>query len=252
MPDFYHSEEFEHKGKRFIARFYHDSSMGAPWKEHDGHGDVSEYKSRDQKRPGERPIGDSDHGRQRFYDWQGAIAKAKREGWGFLPGKLETRQFNATTWEAKCPGFVALGGNVNEAINNLYAAHKASMTPGQYAAGAVQKDFDYLDGWLNDDWNWCGISVSPMIPAHERLTKALIAIQARARGEWDNAELAAFGPVSTSTESDIVEIAGAALDSDDEYADDDFSAALWGLSSDDETYHREVMLELAEQIMAGE
>lgn len=242
MTDFYRSEEFEHKGRKFIARFYHDSDMGAPWKEHDGHGDVSEYKHRVSKRPGERPIGDSDYGRQRFYDWQGAIAKAKKEGWGFLPGKLQTRQIDATTWEAKCPGFVALGDDINSAIAAVYAAHKASMTPGQYAAGAVQKDFDHLEGWLRDSWHWCGISVSPMVPAHERLEAAI-----------ESTIEALNGPDLTETARRLlVQELENALNADDEFADEDFSNALWGIESNAHDYHKEVMLELADQIMAGE
>jgi hypothetical protein len=70
----------EADGFRFEARVEYDPRMGAPWKEHCGHGDVSEWTRR-AKAPGERVLC-CDRDAKRFYDFAGAVAKAKAEGWG--------------------------------------------------------------------------------------------------------------------------------------------------------------------------
>lgn len=235
----YETREFTRHGHKFIARFYVDSDTGAPWDEHDGHGPVSDWKPRESKRPGQRPIGDSDHGSTRFYDWQEATKLAKRDGWGWLPGKLETRQINATTWQATCPGFVALGDDINKAIANLYAAHRASMTPGQYIAGAVQKDYDHLDGWARNQWHWCGVSVAPMRPSYERLREA---VEAAIDVEIDDD--------ARDTLEAVLDDLQRALDADDEYAPEDFANALWGIESIADEYLMETAIELADQIIA--
>lgn len=233
MSDLINSFEFTRHGHKFIARVYFDSDMGAPWEESDGHGPVSERRDPETKRPGERPLGESDRqGYVRLYDWQEAIAMAKRDGWGWLPGELTTKQIG-TVWEAKCPGFVALGGDINEAIRNLYASHKASMTPGQYAAGAVQKDFDRLDGWARDLWHWVGISVSPMQASRATLLDALESV------------------LDSDTLESAHDAARLAINAADEYAPENYSNALWGIESDNPEYHSQVAQELADQIIAA-
>jgi hypothetical protein len=72
------------------------------------------------KRPGERVLIE-DRGSKRFYDYQEAIKIAKRDGWDAAP----------------------YGG-----------------TRGEQAARAVEKDFEVLRAWCNDEWNWCGIRLS--------------------------------------------------------------------------------------------
>lgn len=62
-----------------------DDSMGEPWKEHDGHGIVSEWTRRD-KRPGERVLAE-DRGSYRYYDFAESVRIARRDGWGAEEGK---------------------------------------------------------------------------------------------------------------------------------------------------------------------
>ena len=57
-----------------------DDITGEPWKEHDGHGPVSDWTSR-AKRPGERILA-QDAGSYRYYDVEEATKIAKRDGWG--------------------------------------------------------------------------------------------------------------------------------------------------------------------------
>lgn len=70
-------------GLDFKVDVIHDQDMGAPWTEHDGHGIVSEWTTRD-KRPGERILASDRHSR-RYYDFAETVKIAKHDGWG--PGK---------------------------------------------------------------------------------------------------------------------------------------------------------------------
>ena len=99
-----------------------DDTMGAPWQEHDGHGDVSEWTTR-AKRPGELVLR-SDCGKRRFYDFAGSVATALAEGWDAKP-------YNT-----------------------------GQETKRQQAAKAARADFERLRAWCNDEWHWCGVQVS--------------------------------------------------------------------------------------------
>lgn len=105
----------------------YDECMGEPWKEHDGYGDVSEWTNRD-KRPGERILC-TDHGSRRYYDFAGAIAKAKKEGWGLAEKELA----------------------------ELAARLGRKPTNGEVIEQAVERDFDRLKGWCDNDWHWVSV-----------------------------------------------------------------------------------------------
>lgn len=215
----YDSFEFTHHGHKFIARLYYDEDHGAPWDESDGHGPVSDWVSgryhftgHAPKRPGQRPIGDSDHGARRFYDWQEATAIAKRDGWGLAPDDL-----------------AALEKRLGR-----------KPTRKQIIREAVQRDYDYLDRWARDLWHWCGVSVAPMQPSYDRLREA---VEAAIDVEIDD-------DARDTLDSVICDLQRA-LDEDDEYAPEDYSNALWGIGSEDgQEYLMETANELADQIIA--
>lgn len=129
-PAFYVEDPvfFEVCGQRFRAVMYHDDDTGAPWEDHDGHGPVSEWTTRD-KRAGELVLNE-DRRSKRFYDFAEACAIARRDGWGVTPPEGMT-----------------------------YEEHKATMTPRQYAALAARANFERLRGWCKDEWHWCGLEV---------------------------------------------------------------------------------------------
>lgn len=90
--DAYDCAEFTYRGRRWKARLRYDDAMGPPWKEHDGHGPVSEYESRS-KKPGELIVCTSVSGRNRFYDFQTAVNMARTE-WGCAdPAKAAREDF---------------------------------------------------------------------------------------------------------------------------------------------------------------
>ena len=114
------TEEYTHKGFTFTVTLTHDDGMGPPWKEHEGHGPVTDWLTRD-KYPGEMVLSE-DRGSKRFYDFQAAVKIAKKEGWDTAPYNTGTR--------------------------------------GERAARAAMADFKYLKDWCDDKWWWCYVEVA--------------------------------------------------------------------------------------------
>lgn len=115
--DAYRTETQEHHGRTYKVEWIHDDGMGAPWEEHDGHGIVSDWTTRD-KTPGEWVLL-SDRHSKRYYDAQATMERAKAEGWNTAPYHWKTK--------------------------------------GEQAAAAVKADFEHLRAWCDDRWHWCGI-----------------------------------------------------------------------------------------------
>lgn len=151
--------DFTHNGKVYTATTERDDHTGAPWEEHDGHGEVSEWTTR-AKLPGELVLS-GDGPSKRFYDFAGACRIARRDGWGYLPGKLEYKKLRNGWWRAECKGFdkAVHSRDVNAAIKGLYQAFRETVTAKQYAALAAMADFQTLRAWCNDEWFWCGVVV---------------------------------------------------------------------------------------------
>lgn len=168
MPnkEFYPGEtfEFEHGGVAYVATIESDDTHGAPWKKEDGHGDVSEWTTRD-KLPGELVLSE-DRRSKRFYDFAGACKIARRDGWGFLPGRIVTDRF-AHSGKRKFRAWIvngtaeqtAYGPDANAAISALYKLHRERMTPRAYTAGAAMADFERLRAWCADEWCYIGAVV---------------------------------------------------------------------------------------------
>ena len=75
-----------------VIEIERDEHMGAPWKECDGHGIVSEWTFRD-KYPHERILC-SDHSHHRFYDVRASVELALKDGW-CMPAPGETKKQTA-------------------------------------------------------------------------------------------------------------------------------------------------------------
>lgn len=128
-----------HNGREYRVTIEHDSDMGAPWKEHDGHGTVRESRTRHRermwktKRPGERPLNDPDRNQlQYLYDWQAATKTARADGWGIS----------------------------EESVQALQKKLGRIPTRGEYFEEATRQDFEYLRGWLNESWHYAVVTVS--------------------------------------------------------------------------------------------
>jgi hypothetical protein len=127
---YFDGETIERGGRQFRVNIEPDYDMGAPWKEHDGHGVISEMVRRD-KLPGERILY-SDNGCQYFYHVAATMKIAKCDGWGLSV----------------------------ENINSLARKLGRVPTRGEVVAEAVDRDFQHLAAWCNEQWTWCGVIVS--------------------------------------------------------------------------------------------
>ena len=117
----------------------YDTHLGAPWEEEDGHGPVTDWVHRE-KRAGEILLC-SDRGAKRFYDFAGAMAIAKRDGWG--------------------PS--------GEALAALTRKLGHAPTKGQLAEAAVLADFHHLEGWASGRWRYVGVIVTLRNPEGEEV-----------------------------------------------------------------------------------
>lgn len=123
----------EHSGITVQIRYEPDYDHEAPWDEDCGHGDIRQVDRSwgyPDKRPGE-VILYSHRGAYWLYDYQGAIKKAKADGWG-------CRQVD--NWGLPRP----------------------PMTKNQIAAKAVEEDMEFLRGYLEGDWSYVGIIVTAL------------------------------------------------------------------------------------------
>ena len=146
----YETFEFQHNGCKFVASLYYDCDAGPPWEECDGHGPVRyEKRNRQVTRAGERVIHEDRHGTY-LYDWAAATKTARREGWDSPPYKVGTR--------------------------------------GEQAARAVEADFQYLRGWLRDDWCYCGVAVQALDdngdPVGKKYDHAVWRIESNSHDYW--------------------------------------------------------------------
>lgn len=164
-------DTIEHDGARFRVTVEPDVNQSPPWKEEDGHGPVSEWRAgrhgdRPHKAPGERVLFRG-HGAILAYDYAEACRIARRDGWGYLPGPMRTRLTNlgasfpkiGPVWEATSGTFTGFGPNINAAIRDLYARHRASHTARSYAAAAADADYWRLRRWCEGEWYYVGVIV---------------------------------------------------------------------------------------------
>jgi hypothetical protein len=125
MMHAYDNQTIKHAGRAFLVEYFHDADMGAPWVEHDGHGIIRStcsHYGRPEKKPGEVIIA-SDRGHYWLYNIEATTQKAQAEGWSIAN---------------PAPG----------------------MTRRQIVAAAVARDMAHCAGFLNDNWHWCGITVT--------------------------------------------------------------------------------------------
>lgn len=129
-------DTFIHRGVRFKVAVKPDEHCDPPWENSDGHGAVRStynYYGGPEKKPGERPM-HSERGTHWLYDWQAAMETAKKDGWGLGP----------------------------QGIADLTEKLMRAPTKGEITAEAVQRDFDFLSGWVRNDWHYVGVVVTEL------------------------------------------------------------------------------------------
>lgn len=147
-----------------------DEDHGAPWEEHDGHGPVSEWTTRD-KRPGERVLV-SDRGSKRYYDVQEANRIAKADGWGLIDEhktallqrlakpRIVRRAVGKATVTHRYGGLMQEFHRATETVTVPGRDVTKPLTTGEIRAEAVRRDYEHLRGWANDQWHFVGVIVT--------------------------------------------------------------------------------------------
>lgn len=97
-----------------------DEDSEAPWKNDEGHGPVSGWTRRD-KKPGELIIKE-ERGQYRFFDFAECVRIARRDGWS-------------------CDGM------------------PEGVSRGERAALAARQNFEFLQAWCANEWEYVGVSV---------------------------------------------------------------------------------------------
>ena len=143
MNNTYNTETREIDGRKYRIEWDYDDTSGRPEAESDGHGitlelnfDPADFGEDHDPEDGELDMEEVvrhkmmrvlHHGSTwrndpwRVYDVWETMKVAKWDGWG--------------------------------------VANPAGLTPDEIIAKAIDNDFNYLKGWYNDDWHWCGITV---------------------------------------------------------------------------------------------
>jgi hypothetical protein len=151
--DMYSGQTFEVEamGFTFRARIEADCGMGEPWKEHDGHGVVSDWTTRD-KRPGEIVLA-SERRSRRYYNVQETMKLARRDGWGLGDDDKASLLERLRRTRVAQPG---AGGRY--ILQELPGPWKP-LTRAEITVEAVRRDFEQLRRWCDDQWHWVGLVV---------------------------------------------------------------------------------------------
>lgn len=152
MSDTYHTEIYTHKsGKKYHVELTYDHDMGPPQEEADGYGvtERMDWNPTDEEQL-EQHINDyelelEEETRLRmmrvlvrdsnwrdeglYYDVLSSLHKARSEGWGA-----------GAEWRAANP----------------------TATKEEELMHIVNKDFEHLEGWYDNDWHWVTVSVAPL------------------------------------------------------------------------------------------
>lgn len=142
----------------------YDQHMGAPWDEHDGHGPVTEWTSRN-KRPGELVLC-TDRSQKRYYDYSAAVELARRDGWDAPP-------YTGTKGERAARAALADYERLRQWCNDdwqwivvgVEVSRAGAVLETDYCGG-IESDGDYWREWAADQAN-------AMIAADRRQRKAL-------------------------------------------------------------------------------
>jgi hypothetical protein len=202
--DVYNTEHRAHPdypGFTLVVKSHYDYDRWQPWEECDGHGPVREEHGARYSSPWTHGTGKRagevelcyEEGTSWFYDVQAALKQARREGWGLSPER------DAAARLALVRSRMSLGTrNLMTHAELVALADCVVLTKGQRAAEAVRLDMEYLSGWLNNDWHWCGLTVTValcppeyrhLLEGQEEYEHALWGLESNARGHLDETAL---------------------------------------------------------------
>ena len=133
--DVYHEETYTHKsGKQYNVCWYYDYDMGAPQTEGDGYGVV--------ERLDWNPT-DEEQLEQHLCDYEPELEEETRL-------RLMRRLCRNS-------------GLYYDVLSSLHLARTEwGFDDPVEAMEVVDKDFEFLKGWYDDDWHWLTVSVAPL------------------------------------------------------------------------------------------
>ena len=139
MAKIYDGSTVTVNGIDFTVSIEPDYDCGLPWKEMDGLGIIRQSSKNhscgySDKKPGERPMNSPDRNCYQFYyDVQATIKKAIAEGWGLS----------------------------DEHKQMLSARLGRQPTKREIIQKAVDADFEFCAGFINNDWQYYNVSIFP-------------------------------------------------------------------------------------------
>ena len=184
MSNTYNTETREIDGRKYRIDWHYDDTSGRPEDESDGHGVCADlnFDPADFGEDHDPEDGELDMEEVVRHKMMRVLSRAYRRG-----GVYRVYDVWETMKHAKAEGWRSL----------KWEAEHPNATEEEKLMAAVDADFNYLQGWYNDDWHWCGITVMLL---------------------------------------------------DDEGDPTGDEASLWGLCSDDDEYHEEVIKDLVSEI----
>ena len=139
MRTIYDGDTVTVNGVDFKVDITPDFDMRYPWKEYDGCGVIRKTSSRhvdgySDKTPGERPMNSASRNEYQFYyDVQATVKKAIVEGWGLS----------------------------DEHVDQLTIKLKRQPTKREIILEAVERDFNFCSGYINNEWQYLTVSIYP-------------------------------------------------------------------------------------------
>jgi hypothetical protein len=129
----YDGDKFEHEGATFTVSIERDDCGDTPWERAEGHGVVGDWQRRETTT---EPRGywrlSCERHYERLYNWFETMTIAKRDGWGLCE-------------EHKAKLAKRLG---------------RTPTARDIRKEAVRRDYEFLRGWCDDEWQYVVIGVT--------------------------------------------------------------------------------------------
>ncbi len=156
-------------GFTVTATIHSDDDATPPWEREDGHGPVSGWRDASSKSPGELVL-NTDRGRARFYDYAAACQTARADGWGPPMYREDVERGKGGLVRVNSQWFIGRDLHTAESdwaddINAAYRQNREAMRASYpsaraYHAAAARADFDRLESWCRDGWQYVGVAVT--------------------------------------------------------------------------------------------
>jgi hypothetical protein len=137
--DIYHEETYTHKsGKKYNVRWYYDHDMGTPLEWSDCHGVTVRL------------------------DWNPTDEEQLEQHLLDYECELEEETRLRMMRQLSRPSNRYDSGLYYDVLASLHLARTEWGVEPARCMEVVEKDFEYLEGWYDDDWHWLTVGVAPL------------------------------------------------------------------------------------------